>query len=194
MDTVQFFLLHHARLFPEIEDRFSQLTDDQMRLRPHPGMTSIAWLLWHMACGEDMLNRLLTHRPLLLDEEGWLHRLNLSRRDIGTGMTDAEVAELSARINTAALRTYHAAVGRRTQEIARDLRPEDLDVVPDPSRIRQLFQGEGVFGPQARAVEQFYAGKTHGWFLGHLALTHPREHFAQALLVRKMQGLGTGRR
>jgi hypothetical protein len=27
-----------------------------------------------------------------------------------------------------------------------------------------------------------------------LGLTHPREHFAQALLVRKMQGLGSGRR
>ena len=74
------------------------------------------------------------------------------------------------------------------------MRPEDLDVVPDPSRIRHLFEDEGVFGPRARAVEQFYAGKTQGWFLGHLALTHPREHVAQALLVRKLQGLGTGRR
>jgi hypothetical protein len=193
MDTVQFFLLHHARLSPEIEDRFGQLTDDQMRLRPHPGMTSIAWLLWHMACAEDMLNRLLAHRPLLLDEEGWLHRLNLSRRDLGTGMTDAEVAELSARIDIAALRAYHAAVRRRTQEIARGLRPEDLDVVPDPSQIHQLCHDEEIFGLQARAVEQFYAGKTHGWFLGHLALTHPRDHFAQALLVKKLQGLGTGR-
>src|SRR5262245_41993704 len=194
MDTVQFFLLHHARLFPEIEDRFSQLTDDQMRLQPHPGMSSIAWLLWHMACAEDMLNGLLAHRPFVLDEEGWLRRLNLSRREVGTGMTDDEVAELSARVDIGALRAYHAAVGRRTQEIARGLRPEHLDVVPDPSRIRQLFQDEGVFGPRARVVEQFYAGKTHGWFLGHLALTHPREHFAQALLVRKLQGLGSGRR
>jgi DinB superfamily len=194
MDTVQFFLLHHARLFPEIEDRFNQLTDDQMRLRPHPCMNSIAWLLWHMACGEDMLNGLLANRPFLLDEEGWLRRLNLSRRDVGTGMTDEGVAELSARVDIAALRAYHAAVGRRTQEIVQGLRPENLDVVPNPSQIRQLFQDDGVFGPQARAVEQFYAGKTTGWFLGHLALTHPREHFAQALLVRKILGLGTGRR
>lgn len=133
MDTVQFFLLHHARLFPEIGDRFSQLTDDQMRLRPHPSMNSIAWLLWHVACGEDMLNRLLAHRPFVLDEEGWVRRLNLSRRDVGTGMTDAEVAEFSARVDIAALRAYHAEVGRRTQEIVQGLRPEDLDVVPDPS-------------------------------------------------------------
>jgi hypothetical protein len=194
MDTMQFFLLHHARLSTQIEDHFSQLTDEQMRARPHPMMNSIAWLLWHMACGEDMLNVLLVNHPLLLDEAGWLRRLNLPRRDVGTAMTNEEVAEFSDKVDIGALRSYHAAVGQRTEQIVRGLPLEDLDVMIDPSQIAQLFHEEGIFGPRASAVEQFFAGKTKGWFLGLLGLTHPREHFAQAVLVRKMQGLGSGRR
>ena len=194
MDTTQFFLLHHARLSAQIEDHFGQLTDEQMRLRPHSSMNSIAWLLWHSAGCEDMLNVLLANRPLLLNEGDWLRRLNLPRCDVGTAMTSEQVSEFSDRIDIGALRSYHAAVGQRTEQIVRDLRPEQLNDLPDPSQIHQLFHEGGVFGPQARAGEQFYSGKTKGWFLGHLGLTHPREHFAQAVLVRKMQGLGSGRR
>jgi hypothetical protein len=143
-------------------------------------MNSIAWLLWHMACSEDMLNRLVANRPLILDEGGWVRRLNLSRLNVGTAMTDAEVSEFSARMDIAALRAYHAAVGQRTQEIARDLRLEDLDAVPDLGQIRQHAQE--LFGPTIQGVaEQYYAGKTKGWFLGHLALTQPFEHLAHKL-------------
>ncbi|MBI3326487.1 MAG: DinB family protein [Nitrospinae bacterium] len=199
MDAIQFFLLHHERLYADherlyaqIEERFAGLSDDQMRFRPHPHANSIAWLLWHMACGEDMLNRLVANRALILDEAGWMQRLDLPRHDVGTAMTDEDVSEFSARVDIAALRAYHAAVGRRTQEIARSLRPEDLDVVPERSQIRQLCQE--IFGPNIAGVaEQYYAGNTKGWFLGHLALTHPFEHLAQAVLVRKLLGLGSGR-
>jgi hypothetical protein len=194
MDVIQFFVLHHARLSAQIEDHFGHLTDDQVRVRPHPLMNSIAWLLWHSACCEDMLNVLLISHPLLLDEDGWFLRLNLPRRDVGTAMSTEQVSEFSNRVDVGVLRAYHAAVGLRTEQIVRDLLPQDLDVVPDSSQIHQLFHEGGVFGPQARAGEQFYSGKTKGWFLGHLGLTHPREHFAQAVLVRKMQGLGSGRR
>lgn len=193
MDTGQFFLLQHARLSAQIQERFSQLTDAQMRLRPHPHMNSIAWLLWHMARSEDMgINRLVANRPHVLEEEGWARRLHLSRQDMGTGMTDEEVSEFSARVDTAERRAYHAAVGRRTQEVVRGLRPEELDEVPDPAHIRQVLYEEGVLGPNAGWVAELYVGQPKGWFLGGHGLLHPRGHFSQALLVRKMQGLGSG--
>jgi len=54
MDAMYFFLPLHELMHGQITDRFSQLTDAQMRLRPHPNMNSIAWLLWHIARSEDM--------------------------------------------------------------------------------------------------------------------------------------------
>jgi DinB superfamily len=195
MDAMHFFLPLHELMHRQIVDRFSQLTDAQMRLHPHPNMNSIAWLLWHIARSEDMgVNRLIADRPDVLASEGWTSRLNLSRRDMGTGMTDEEVAEFSARVNTVALREYSVAVGGRTQEVVRSLRAEALDEVQDASHIRKILVDEGVMGPNAAWLEQLYVGKTNGWLLGQLALRHPSGHLGQATLARKMQGLGSGGR
>jgi DinB superfamily len=84
----------------------------------------MAWLVWHMARYEDILNLLLVGRPQVLDEEHWLPRLNLSVRDVGTGMGDDEVSDLSARLDLSALRDYYIAVERRTVDVVRSLRPE----------------------------------------------------------------------
>jgi uncharacterized damage-inducible protein DinB len=54
MALVASFLPPHETMYTQIADRCHQLTDDQMRLRPHPQLNSIARLLWHMARSEDM--------------------------------------------------------------------------------------------------------------------------------------------
>jgi hypothetical protein len=96
MDAIEFFALHHERLHMQVTRDFLQgLSDEQMRLRPN-GLNSIAWLVWHMARYEDILNLLLVGRPQVLDEEHWLPRLQVSMRDVGTGMGDDEVSDLSS--------------------------------------------------------------------------------------------------
>jgi hypothetical protein len=150
MNAVQCFLPLHEQMHTGIVNRFRDLTDDQMRFRPHPQINSIAWLLWHIARSEDMgVNRLIANRPDVLTGDGWVSRLNLLRRDMGTGMTDDEVTEFSARVNTVALRAYSAAVGQKTQEVVRGLPAEAWDGVPDPSHIRRVLVEEGVIGPNA---------------------------------------------
>ena len=42
MDLVSCFLPPHETMYSQIADRCSQLTNDQMRLRPHPHLNSIA--------------------------------------------------------------------------------------------------------------------------------------------------------
>jgi DinB superfamily len=96
MDLVSCSLPPHETMYTQIADRFHQLTEDQMRLRPHPHLNSIAWLLWHMARSEDMgVNRLIANGPDVLTRDGWASRLDLLRRDMGTRMTDDEVVEFS---------------------------------------------------------------------------------------------------
>jgi DinB superfamily len=195
MDLVSCFLPLHEQMLTGIAYRFRELTDDQMQLRPHPQVNSMAWLLWHMARSEDMgVNRLIANRPDVLTGEGWASRLNLSRHDIGTGITDDEVVEFSARVHTVALRAYSAAVRRRTQEILRGLPVEAWDDVPDPSHIRRVLVEEGVMGPNAAGLEPLDVGKAKGWLLLQLALRHPSGHLGQATLIRKLHGLGSGGR
>jgi hypothetical protein len=114
-----------------------------------------------MAQSEDIgVNRLIADRPDVLTGDGWASRLDLSRRDMGTGMMDDEVAEFRARVNTAALRAYSAAVGRRIQEVVRGL--------PAGARDRWLLLR--------------YCGNPYGPIASHV---RPRRHRFLALAYRE---------
>jgi DinB superfamily len=185
MDAIDFFVLQHERLHRQVEHNFlHRLSDTQLRLRPQ-GLNSIAWLVWHMARCEDMLSLVLVGRPQVLDEEDWLPRLHLSVRDIGTGMSDDEVSDLSARLDLAALRDYYIAVGRRTVEVVRSLRPEALDEFPDLQRLH----AEGVFRDNALRLIAERERETKGWWLGQLGIAHSQSHRGQATVIRLLQGV-----
>ena len=105
MDAIGFFLTRYGDLHGGlVEGLLAKLPEAQLRARPHPGVNTVAWLVWHSARIEDLaVNRFLSDRRQVLDE-GWLERLAVPRRDVGTGMTDAQVDEFSAGIDLQALK------------------------------------------------------------------------------------------
>src|SRR5262249_11835725 len=94
-----------------------------MRLRPSEGLNSLVWLLWHMARTEDVaINVIVAGSDQVLDAE-WARRMNPPWRIIGTGMTDSEVGELTARADVPSVRAYRSAVGIRTRHVVQAPRP-----------------------------------------------------------------------
>ena len=104
MDARHEFLAHHAHLHAastsgaddvSLEDGLCHgLTGEQLRSRPD-GLNSIAWLLWHITRFEDVVvNTVLRGVPDVLDRDGWLRRLCVETRQIGTGSSDDEVLSL----------------------------------------------------------------------------------------------------
>ena len=82
---------------------------EQMRVKL-PGHNSIAWIIWHIARGEDWgVNVMLRGEEQALTRDDWNRRLGIKRLDIGTGMKEDEVAELTAKIDLGALREYFDA-------------------------------------------------------------------------------------
>src|SRR3989304_1828495 len=156
MDALAFFLPQHARLHAAdvAEERtlaervFGGLTGQQLRLRPVKGSNSLAWLLWHMARTEDAaVNAVVANRRQILDE-GWAERLRVPRRDIGTGMTEDEVADLSARIDPSVVKAYRSAVGRRTREVVVALRAAAWEEIIGPAD-GERGGAPGACGPAA---------------------------------------------
>ncbi|HEV8533785.1 MAG TPA: DinB family protein [Methylomirabilota bacterium] len=191
MDAITFFLMRYNDLHGGLVDGlFSKLSEAQLRGRPHPGVNTVAWLLWHSARIEDVgVNRFLSDRPQALDE-GWLGRLKVPRRDVGTGMSDAEVDELSLRIDLEALRGYWEAVTTRTLAVVETLEGTDLEALVPGERVRSVVLAEGVVAPGAEWLTEFWAGgRSRAWVLAQMALLHPFGHYYEARVAAGLWGV-----
>ncbi len=203
MDLVGFFLGLHATTHagdvsggPAGPERWlGGLSDDQLRLRPAAGVNSLAWLLWHMARTEDVaVNLVVAGRAQVFDDD-WARRMRVPRRDMGTGMTADEVAELSEGADVAAVRAYRSAVGIRTREVVRTLRRETWDEtlgLEDTTRAAAA----GAFGPNdewlAGVGHRPWQGHSRGHQLGQTAIRHNTAHIGEGITVRGLAGLGLG--
>ena len=189
MDAIGFFLTRYGEVHKGLVDGlFGSLSEAQLRARPHPGVNTIAWLLWHSARIEDVaLNRFLSDRPQVLAE--WLERLAVPRRDVGTGMSDAEVDELSARIDLQALKGYWDAVTARTLEVIETLRGSDLESLVPAERVRSVVLSEGAVAPGVEWLTEFWAGgRSRAWILAQTALLHPYGHYFEARVAAGLWG------
>jgi hypothetical protein len=190
MDAIGFFLSRYGDIHGGlVEGLFAKLSEAQLRTRPHPGVNTISWLVWHSARIEDLaLNRFLSDRRQVLDE-GWRERLAVPHRDVGTGMTDAQVDELSAHIDLQALKGYWDAVTARTLEVAETLRGSDLEVLVPADKVRAAVRADSAVAPGVEWLTEFWAGgRTRAWMLAQTALLHPYGHYYEARVVSGLWG------
>ncbi|MGH7313069.1 MAG: DinB family protein [Candidatus Rokuibacteriota bacterium] len=200
MDVRDLFLGQHAAMhsaavggnkMSAAERTFGGLSDEQMRVRPREDLNSLAWLMWHIARAEDVLvGRVLAGQPQVFDD-AWMKRLGISRRDIGTGMTSAEVGELTRQIDLGALREYRDAVGRRTRELVGGFKPQDWEGEVTAESV-QRAASEGLFGAGTELLTKAFTGRPRPMVLSGVALFHSAGHMGEAGTVRTTGGFGSG--
>jgi hypothetical protein len=203
MDLVAFVLAQHAATHaaavgggPSGADRWlGDLTVAQLRLIPGPGLNSILWLLWHMARTEDVaVNLVVAGRDQVLDA-AWMRRMAVSRADMGTGMTAAEVRALTEQADPDAVRAYRAAVGLRTREVVATLPAPAWD---EPLGLADTARAAaaGAFGPGddwAPGVgHPPWQGLPRGAQLGATAIRHNAGHIGEAVTLRALGGSAVG--
>ena len=191
MDAISFFLSRYGDIHGGlVEGLFAKLSEAQLRTRPHAGVNTISWLVWHSARIEDLaVNRFLSDRPQVLDE-GWRERLAVPQRDVGTGMTDAQVDELSARIDLQGLKGYWDAVSARTLEVAETLRGSDLEALVPAEKVRAAVRADSAVAPGVDWLTDFWAGgRSRAWMLSQTAFLHPYGHYYEARVVSGLWGV-----
>ena len=190
IDALQLFLSRHQPLHTTLEDRlFGDLSEDQARQRPNEQVNPIAWIVWHAARAEDfVINRIITQGRQVLDEPEWPARLNISRRDVATGMNDDEVTEFSANVNVPPLRAYCAAVGQRARAVVQALAPEALDAPIDAANAQSAFGEKGNVTEAGSWVGRIFDGRRTGDVLMQIALLHVATHVGEANVTRALLG------
>lgn len=176
-----------------VDDLFLRgLTDEQLRHQPPEGLNSIAWYLWHTTRWQDYANTLIEdHRAQVLNQ-GWLQRMNLARRDVGTGMTREECTLFNRDINLPGLRDYWVAVGDAVREVVRATPAAALRAQVDKGRLYRMLDDGAIANEQAKWLPSFLEGKTKGWFLS-MAVWHMAEHLLGGVVcVRRVSGIPVG--
>jgi hypothetical protein len=190
MDAVDFWLLRYETIHGFlVDDLVAGLSEVQVRGRPVPGVNPVAWLLWHAMRVEDVcVNRFVLDRAQVLDA-GWLERMGVDRRDVGTGMSDPQVDELTSRIDLDVLRGYCRAITRATLDAAPGLRGLDLEAVVPAERVRRVCTAEGAVDPGASWLTEFWAGgRSRGWVLLQTSLLHVYGHYFEGLATKGLWG------
>lgn len=199
MDARELFLEQHAAVHSvagggnkaSAAERVFGVTDEQMRARPREELNSLAWIMWHIARSEDIfVHGVLAGRPQTLDDS-WAQRLKTGRRDLGTGMTSAEVTELTRQVDLAALRDYRDVVGRRTRELVATFTDEDWQGQVGPDDLKRAA-AQGDLGPRTELLVKAFTGRPRTAVLNGIALFHSAQHIGEAGTVRSAGGFGTG--
>jgi hypothetical protein len=191
LDLQQLFFQRYDALYGFwIAGLWTMVPEDLMRKRPHPKVNSIVWNLWHLTRVEDAgLNRFIADRPQVLDDGGWMTRMNVPLRHHGGGMTLAEVDDLGRHIDIQALRGYSDAVQARTREIVSQLGMDGLNPVMEEHRLRMILFDEGLAHPQAAGLLENYLGWTKGKCLMNFGMTHPYQHVGEIGVIAGLLGI-----
>ena len=202
MDARALFLADHARIhaaatsteaemataggFTMQDDTLKRLPEDDLRASPE-GLCSIVWHIWHMTRIEDVVvNAMLRGSREILDRDGWLARLGVDVRLVGTGDSDQEVRGFSEQVDITALLAYRDAVGRATRAWVRDLDLDTLDAVPDLTE--RLAAAPPIVGDRALWLLRFYSGKSGAFLLTFPVTNHGFMHWAEARVTRSRLG------
>jgi hypothetical protein len=193
MNACEFFLGEYDTVRFIVNDLFLKgLTDHQIRHQPKEGLNSIAWYLWHTARWQDFANTLLDHNQRQLLDDKWRKRMNVTRSDVGTGMTREECSAFNKDVNVSEVRAYWQTVGEAVRKVACALSPDDLDKTVDRAKLYRMLEDGTIANERAKWLPSFLEGKNKAWFLS-MAVWHTAEHLLGGVVcVRRVSGIPVG--
>ena len=193
--AIELFLAQHAMVHSarvaraglwSFEDELLQdMTPSEIRQIPPNGEHSIAWIILHLARIEDItMNMLVAGKEQLFTRDGWAKKLKITVLHSANKMDAASVAKLSAEIDIKALRSYRMAVAKRTRQIVKTLKAEDLKQKVDLARIKNVL-GAGAVTRDAMEIIHYWSKKTIAGLLLMPPTRHCILHLNEAMRIKK---------
>ncbi|WP_337059325.1 mycothiol transferase [Kineococcus sp. G2] len=133
MDAKDLLLDGFGRIPPAVHAVLDGCDHTALTARLDPGANTIAWLVWHLARGQDAQVAQVAGHEQVWTADGWARRFDLPFGDdeIGYGFSAEQVGRVRA--SAELLGGYVDAVHERTERYLRTLTDADLDRVVDDS-------------------------------------------------------------
>jgi hypothetical protein len=160
------------------------LTEAQFRRIPPKAEHSIVWNIWHLARIEDVtMNILVAGQEQVFTTGGWQSKLGVTACETGNSMSQDEIVQLSQQVDLEALRAYRLAVGRSTQEVVKQLRPDLYKQKVDSVRLKRIVD-EGAVLAASTGLLAYWGGLTMAGLLLMPPTRHNLVHINESLTLK----------
>ena len=165
---------------------WDNLSEQTFRVFSDKKKTSIAWNLWHITRIEDITANILIANGNQVLDGSWLKKLNTNIHDTGNAMSDQEIINFSNQINMQELRNYRTSVGKKTQEIIRNIKACDLKRKMNHSQLDRIINEGGVLKVEGSIwLIDFWGKKNVAGILLMPITRHQIVHLNDALRIKE---------
>ncbi len=185
-------MVHSSEMSPKnittFEDELWQgLDETTFRTMLAKDNTTIAWCIWHSTRIEDItMNILVADEAQVISTGQWIQKMNNVICDTGNAMTNEEIVHFSTNINMTELRKYRIAVGKRTREIIKDFKPQDLKRKIEKNKLKRVIDEGAVLDVEgANWLIDFWGRKNVAGILLMPVTRHHMVHLNESLRIKK---------
>lgn len=168
------------------DELWTGLNERQFRSQLNNKGVTIAWNLWHITRIEDLISNILIANDSQVMNKEWLVKLNTKVLDTGNAMTDKEIDEFSSEINMKELRSYRIEVGRKTQNILRELKATDLKRKMSLNQLNRILDEGGILEVEgSKWLIDFWSRKTVSGLLLMPITRHQMVHLNDSIKIKR---------
>ncbi|MFR3728556.1 DinB family protein [Lacrimispora sp.] len=147
------FLMLHAKLHlseisgteqNEVDNLINDLSHNEYAIMPTVKDETIAWVIWHIARIEDLTMSILVANENQLFTDKLKQKMNAPITDTGNALSDDEIISLSKNLIMQEVLHYRNEVGKRTRQIVKKLKPEDMKRKVSSQGLEKILRDGGV--------------------------------------------------
>lgn len=163
------------------------LDENTFRTSTNEKGRTIAYGIWHSTRIEDItMNILVAGSEQVFNIGDWKEKINSKIVDTGNAMTEEDIMEFSKNINMEELKKYRVAVGRRTREIIKNLKPSDMKRKIEKDRLNRVLKEGAVLDVEgANWLIDFWGRKNVAGIILMPATRHHVVHINESLSAKK---------
>jgi hypothetical protein len=169
------------------DEIWENLDENTFRTAINKKGRTIAYGIWHSTRIEDMtMNILVAGKKQVIDSGNWINKMNASAYDTGNAMTAKDILQFSAELKMKELKKYRIAVGKKTIEIIKSLKPEDMKRKVDKEKLKHILDIGAVLDvKESNWLIDFWGRKNIAGILLMPATRHLLVHINESLSAKK---------
>lgn len=169
------------------DELWDGLDEKTFRTMSGPEGTTIAWSIWHLARIEDITANILIAGDIqVINGKNWRDRMKVGVCDTGNAMTKDEIAAFSSSIDMKEMKNYRICVGRKTQEIIKNLNPDQLHRKPTQERLQRILdEGALLEKEESKWLMDFWSRKTVAGILSMPITRHQIVHLNDSMKIKQ---------